>query len=78
MEERYIERVGQFTDCTAISMDMSFKRDLLMDSLSFTKMIIDLEDFFGMEFEDDTYLIGDDIRLRDLFSILQDKIGESL
>ena len=75
MEEQFLSRIEQFTDCSKIHMDMLFKKDLFFDSLTFTKLIIDLEEYFGMEFDDDTYIVGDDIKLVDLFNIMSIKLG---
>lgn len=75
MEEQFIARIKQFTDCSIINMNMSFKKDLFFDSLTFTKLIIDLEENFDMEFDDDMYIVGDDIRLIDLFNIMSFKLG---
>lgn len=75
MEEKFLSRIEQFTDCSKIRMDMMFKKDLFFDSLTFTKLIIDLEEYFGMEFDDDTYIVGDDIKLIDLFNIMSIKLG---
>lgn len=75
MKEEFMGRIRQFTDCASVDMDMLFKKDLFFDSLTFTKLIIDLEDFFGVEFDDDTYIVDDDIKLMDLFNILTTKMG---
>lgn len=75
MQDFFMEIVKQYTECPVISMDMSIKKDLFMDSLTFTKLIIELEEYYGIEFDDDSFIIGDDIKLYQLFSALTGKLG---
>ena len=74
MKELFIERIKLRTNFKEIDMDMSFKKDLLFDSLTFTKLIVDLEEVFNMEFEDDTYIVDDDVKVIDLYNILSTKV----
>ena len=74
MEKRFLEKVSEYAGKKDINMQMSFKEDLLFDSLRFTKMIVDLEESFNIEFDDDIYIVENDIKLIDIFKIVKEKV----
>lgn len=75
MKETFIKRIQKYTDLPNLRMDMSFKKDLLLDSLTFTMLIIDLEEYYDIEFDDDTYIGDDDVKLQDVYDLLTTKMG---
>ena len=75
MKELFIERVKLCAKCDEVDMDMSFKKDLLLDSLTFTKLIVDLEEAFNLEFDDDAYIVDEDVKVADLYNVLMAKMG---
>lgn len=75
MERKFMDRVIKYSRIDKIDMNMKFKDDLLYDSLKFTKLIVELEEEFDIEFDDDTYIVNENIRLVDVFKMLELKVG---
>lgn len=75
MKETFIKRIRKYTDLPNLRMDMSFKKDLFLDSLTFTKLIIEFEEYYHIEFDDDTYIGDGDFKLQDLYDLLSAKVG---
>lgn len=68
------ELIGLFVKCSGkeVSLDTEIA-EMEMDSLEFVKLIMEIEDLFEVEIDDDTLYVSKGVTVRNFYDFLLDK-----